>query len=800
MAAAQFETWVDVNLQAGVRRVAVPEGFFTQDHQANKLGVRVYNGAEPVNLYGGIRWHAKLADGTTVSDDGEIIEYSNMAYAVLKSEAYACVGPIAVAIQNIDDDNKTVLAVFTGYVHETVTDQRVIPGNPVPDIDTLLEEIGNLRDATTAANNIVLVQETQPENATGNKIWVQPQSDEYQVPTWEEFQALDTTADSLGESMTTAEGDIDALETRMTTAEGDIDSLETTASDHGARLNTAEDDIDAIEGSLSNLKRALFEHVPMDTDNWEQGTISAASGSDSNSDNVIRTKNRIPIDFYRIYALTGYEINVYGWSEGTYLGYYDGTGYKKTGTALDHYTTERLASDLIAAGADSIRIAMRKTGGGVAIDPSECVNTVLIYSRVSVLESEETNLKSALLDASGIKIDSFSDPTLRQYINTSTNTVSWNTPSVSAGTNYKWAVVPCTEGDIFTITGHGGSAPRLWAFCNKNNTVLSRADVDATADYLQITAPEGAAYLIINDDTDSPSFYGVPLRYKVDRNTISFAPNYDSSKTYNAGDYVTYNNLLYRCLCDIATPESWADNHWMNVDAGCEMRALQRNEITYLHPGTDGIVPGKYAAAVTAVAEGNRLVINGVAPASSTNIVIKAFNGWFKASANNDSVTTKRFQLIDGHSYQAELKYISGTATKNVHVRFADGNSSRTAGTYTTNLNKDNVAQCVYSKALYPDGISPNIFITRNSEDNTLTDYTVELTIRDVTVEAQIAPIENTIAMDNHAVGDVFWLDGILYKVTAAIAAGETITPGTNVSATTVMAELSALKALIANN
>lgn len=201
MAAAQFETWVDVNLQAGVRRVAVPEGFFTQDHLANKLGVRVYNGAEPVNLYGDIRWHAKLADGTTVSDDGEIIEYSNMAYAILKSEAYACVGPIIIAIQNIDGDDKTVLAVFTGYVHETITDQQVIPGNPVPDIDTLLAEIGNLREATTAANNLVLVQTTQPDESTGNKLWVQPQSNEYQVPTYEEFQELEETVDGLSSSV-----------------------------------------------------------------------------------------------------------------------------------------------------------------------------------------------------------------------------------------------------------------------------------------------------------------------------------------------------------------------------------------------------------------------------------------------------------------------------------------------------------------------------------------------------------------------------------------------------------------------
>ena len=35
-------------------------------------------------------------------------------------------------------------------------------------------------------NDVALVQANQPSSAT-NKIWVQPQSDEYQVPTWEEF-------------------------------------------------------------------------------------------------------------------------------------------------------------------------------------------------------------------------------------------------------------------------------------------------------------------------------------------------------------------------------------------------------------------------------------------------------------------------------------------------------------------------------------------------------------------------------------------------------------------------------------
>ena len=52
--------------------------------------------------------------------------------------------------------------------------------------------------------------------------------------------------------------------------------------------------------------------------------------------------------------------------------------------------------------------------------------------------------------------------------------------------------------------------------------------------------------------------------------------------------------------------------------------------------------------------------------------------------------------------------------------------------------------------------------------------------------EDSIAPAELKIAGTNYAVGDHLMLDGVLYEVTVAISSGETITPGTNVSATTV--------------
>lgn len=65
-------------------------------------------------------------------------------------------------------------------------------------------------------------------------------------------------------------------------------------------------------------------------------------------------------------------------------------------------------------------------------------------------------------------------------------------------------------------------------------------------------------------------------------------------------------------------------------------------------------------------------------------------------------------------------------------------------------------------------------------------------TIRDDVLSC-IAQVEPTVATSNHAAGTYLVHDGTLYKVTSAIATGETITPGTNVTATTVMAELLAL-------
>ena len=61
--------------------------------------------------------------------------------------------------------------------------------------------------------------------------------------------------------------------------------------------------------------------------------------------------------------------------------------------------------------------------------------------------------------------------------------------------------------------------------------------------------------------------------------------------------------------------------------------------------------------------------------------------------------------------------------------------------------------------------------------------------------KTMLAPVESTsTASQNYAVGDYLVYNGILYSVTAAISVGESLTPGTNISATSAGAELTTLK------
>ena len=80
--------------------------------------------------------------------------------------------------------------------------------------------------------------------------------------------------------------------------------------------------------------------------------------------------------------------------------------------------------------------------------------------------------------------------------------------------NAQWrhAVIACVEGDSFTVSGAGGSAPRMWGFIASDGTVLSVANASSVETQKVLTAPENSAYLVLNDNSNAISYYGILVK------------------------------------------------------------------------------------------------------------------------------------------------------------------------------------------------------------------------------------------------------------------------------------------------
>lgn len=95
--------------------------------------------------------------------------------------------------------------------------------------------------------------------------------------------------------------------------------------------------------------------------------------------------------------------------------------------------------------------------------------------------------------------------------------------------------------------------------------------------------------------------------------------------------------------------------------------------------------------------------------------------------------------------------------------------------------------------AIYKNGIPYTGDSNAASVSVKVSDTTMNMQQLATNLLGDMASVESPTAKAVHAVGEYIVVDGVMYKVTAAIAVGNTITPGTNVTKTTAGAELAAL-------
>lgn len=121
--------------------------------------------------------------------------------------------------------------------------------------------------------------------------------------------------------------------------------------------------------------------------------------------------------------------------------------------------------------------------------------------------------------------------------------------------NWCCLCVSCVAGDVFHVTGTGGSTGRLWGFSNSSGTVLTEAASGATGTKLKIIAPPNATYFAFNSRMNVS--YGV---YKGEKPIDRFE---EISKKIN--ELEPYNNSISKNLYN---PNAITNGYQLNVETG----------------------------------------------------------------------------------------------------------------------------------------------------------------------------------------------------------------------------------------
>lgn len=159
-------------------------------------------------------------------------------------------------------------------------------------------------------------------------------------------------------------------------------------------------------------------------------------------------------------------------------------------------------------------------GNNVAQETGYVLDSTLTMSNAAAPADKVGDLKSAVRAATGNEQIVYNYPNKFFY----TQGTTWNPAAPSSDNSWDAAVVDCAAGDVFTVSGLGGFSPKIWAFADSSNNILSRKDDSTTAITNElIVAPQNASKLILNNKKstypNAKSYYGKLLVSQVEENT-----------------------------------------------------------------------------------------------------------------------------------------------------------------------------------------------------------------------------------------------------------------------------------------
>lgn len=130
----------DVDISKPLLPTILQPMMVTGDKLANRIGIRLKNGAQPYAPDGSCRGYVLRADGATVPILNGVVNGNEM-YIDLPEAAYAKQGAVVISILCVTSSAVTTVFLGSGTVNRSQTDVVIDPGTVIDDISTLIQAI-----------------------------------------------------------------------------------------------------------------------------------------------------------------------------------------------------------------------------------------------------------------------------------------------------------------------------------------------------------------------------------------------------------------------------------------------------------------------------------------------------------------------------------------------------------------------------------------------------------------------------------------------------------------------------------
>ena len=137
---AVITTNLSCELQEAVKVQYLKGNLFSQDVQANKISVAVYDGGSPASISGTVTANIIREDGGTVTATGGTIS-GNVVSITLPAAAYIVPGLVSIVIKVTASSVTTTIAAVVVNVYQSSTETAIDPGTIIPSVTALVAQI-----------------------------------------------------------------------------------------------------------------------------------------------------------------------------------------------------------------------------------------------------------------------------------------------------------------------------------------------------------------------------------------------------------------------------------------------------------------------------------------------------------------------------------------------------------------------------------------------------------------------------------------------------------------------------------